>query len=81
MIRARFKANLEDPRPIHWPIRHPYWISGEGDDYAIVIAYADSVDHIYENWPEAEDVDYNEVEKYTFTDRFPKPDWFKGVES
>ena len=82
MIRVRFYANLDDPRPINWPIKHPYWVSGETEDYAIVVAYADSEEYILTNWPEARELDVMEenVNKYTFTDRFSKPEWFKVTE-
>ena len=75
MIKVRFHANAEDPRPVTWPVRHPYWISGEGDGYAIVVAYADDEDYIYRNWPEATELDSQEVQGYVFTDRFPRPEW------
>ena len=77
MIRVRFKANYDDPRPINWPVKHPFWISGSGDGYSIVIAYADDEDYIRQNWPEATDLDSEEVDSYVFTSRFEKPDWFQ----
>ena len=77
MIRVRFHANADDYRPINWPVKHPYWCSGSGEDYSIVISYADDVDYIMKNWPEATDLDIEERSEYTFTDRFPKPDWFE----
>lgn len=80
MIRARFKANLDDFRPVNWPIKHPYWFTGYGDDYAILVAYADDVEEIIRNWPEAFDIDADEVSEYVFSDRFQKPDWFRGEE-
>ena len=80
MIRARFKANLEDPRPVTWPIKHPYWVSGEeasgSNDRAILIAYADDEAQIMELWPDAEEIEYEEVNGYKFTTRFIKPEWF-----
>ena len=76
MIRVRFKANGEDYRPVNWPVKHPYWCSGYGDDYSIVISYADNEEYIFANWPEAKDLDAEEVDGYSFSDRFPKPDWF-----
>lgn len=77
MIRARFKANPDDPRPITWPIKHPYWITGyAGDDsYSTVVAYADDLDYIKTNWPEAADIEFTEETEYKFTGRFPKPEW------
>lgn len=79
MIRARFKANKEDPRPINWPIKHPYWCTGYGETYSIIVAYAEDLDDIRSNWPEAEDIDYAEASEYEFTDRFPRPNWFQKV--
>lgn len=32
---------------------------------------------VLEFWPDAEDVNSEEVDAYSFTSRFPKPDWFK----
>lgn len=76
MIRARFKANPDDFRPVHWPIKHPYWCTGYGPDYSIVVAYADDKQEILRNWPDATGIDASEEEEYLFTDRFPKPAWF-----
>lgn len=77
MIRCRFKQPTDDPRPMNWPIKHPYWISGEGFDYCIIVAYADDEVEIKANWPEAFDLDSEEASEYVFTTRFPKPDWFQ----
>ena len=74
MLRVRFHA--DDYRPVKWPVKHPYWCTGYGDDYAIVVAYADNEEEILENWPEAQNLDSEEVDEYLFTSRFPKPDWF-----
>ena len=79
MIRARFKANYDDYRPVVWPVKHPYWCSGTAGDenHSIVIAYADDEAEILTNWPEATDIDAEEVTEYVFTDRFQKPEWFQ----
>lgn len=79
MIRARFKTTSEDYRPVTWPIKHPYWCSGQGGDYYILVAYADDVDEIRRLWPEAEDINHEDADHYTFTSRFPKPEWFSGA--
>ncbi len=78
MLRVRFKANHDDYRPVNWPVKHPYWCTGYAMDggYSIVVSYADNEQYIYQNWPEATDLDIEEVDEYLFTDRFPKPDWF-----
>jgi hypothetical protein len=83
MIRARFKADGDDYRPVAWPINHPYWCTGygyEGDGYSIVVAYADDKDEILRLWTEAWDIEAEIVTEYVFTSRFPKPAWFKERE-
>ena len=81
MIRARFCVNPDDPRPVNWPIKHPYWISGQGAGYAILVAYADDKAELLSNWPDAVKIEILEegVEDYTFTDRFPKPTWMRKL--
>ena len=75
MIRARFYANLEDYRPVNWPIKHPYWCTGANEESSIIVAYADNVEEILKNWPEAEHIDAETADCYIFSERFPKPDW------
>ena len=79
MIRSRFKVNGEDYRPVKWPINHPYWCTGCGNDYNIIVAYADNEEEILENWPDARDISSEEKTEYVFTDRFPRPDWFESI--
>lgn len=76
MIRARFRSNSKDCRPVSWPVKHPYWCTGYDFCYSVLVAYADDEIEILRNWPEATDIDTEEVSEYQFTDRFPKPDWF-----
>lgn len=85
MIRARFYIKKSDCgndyRPVKWPIKYPYWCSGESDDSFILVAYAEDEDSIKEFWPEAYDI--NVLEKDTevkFTSRFPKPGWYELYE-
>lgn len=76
MFRVRFHANAQDPRPIKWPVKLPYWITGYGDDYAIVVAYVDNIEEITELWPEATNLDAEQRDNITFTSRFAKPSWW-----
>lgn len=76
IFRARFHANEDDFRSLNWPVKYPYWCSGYGDGYSIVIAYVESEEEILKNWPEATHIDIDERDKITFTARFKKPDWF-----
>lgn len=77
-IRARFKANADDYRPVAFPPPGPYWCTGFGDNHSIVVAYVKSEEQIAEFWPEAEDIDVHEENtELVFTDRFPRPEWWK----
>lgn len=81
--RYRFElVGVDDPRPVTWPIPHPYWCTGySSSDGPIIVAYGESDEYILANWPEAElPLDYEEVDGYKFSDRFPKPDWFEFPE-
>lgn len=76
MIRARFQVADDDYRPMKWPIKHPYWCTGQSDTHFILVTYADNEAEILENWPDAEEIDSEVVENYVFTDRFQQPAWF-----
>lgn len=76
MIRCRFVTTSSDPRPVNWPIKHPYWITGQSDDAYIIVAYADDEEEILRNWPEATELDSERAKLYAFGSRFPKPVWF-----
>lgn len=81
MIRARFFVNKKecknDYRPLRWPIQYPYWCTGENDSYFVLVAYIDSIEELNGLWPEASNIESEEVDKIFFSDRFPKPDWYK----
>lgn len=81
LLRVRFKANAADFRPVKWPVKYPFWCTGFSGDgcYSIVVSYADNEQYIYDNWPEAEDIEVQQVDRIVFTDRFPKPKWFMEV--
>lgn len=82
VFRARFQANASDYRSVEWPVKHPYWCSGYGNnaggEYAIVVAYVADEADIKRQWPEAADIQIMDTDEafYTFTSRFQPPDWF-----
>ncbi len=85
-IRARFLVkNALDPRPINWPVKHPYWVTGYSANgrAAVIVTYADDERYILDNWPDATEIDSVMVVagKYAFSSRFPRPDWFKEDEA
>lgn len=77
MKRFRFHSTALDPRPVAFPPPHPYWITGAGEGFSTLVAYADNLDQLLEFWPEASAIDVADApDGYVFTDRFQKPDWF-----
>jgi hypothetical protein len=44
----------------------------------VVVAYVENLEELLLNWPEASEIDITPVEAIKFSDRFPRPDWFKG---
>lgn len=81
MIRARFFVNKkeckDDYRPLRWPLQYPYWCTGENESYFVLVAYIGSIEELNGLWPEASNIECEEVDKIVFSDRFPKPDWYK----
>ena len=78
-IRYRFhSSSIDDPRPILWPPKGPYWVSGEGDDHAVLIAYLPEGIDLAAHWPEATEITEQERDEIFFTDRFPCPHWWRG---
>lgn len=76
--RYRFYTkSINDYRPIIFNPKYPWWCSGHGDDYAVIIAYLPSTEKLIKYWDDAYDIEFSEVDKITFSDRFPKPDYFK----
>lgn len=81
MIRARFYIKFKDCgndyRPVKWPIKHPYWCSGQSNDSFIIVTYADNLEEILELWPEAYHIETGNVNRIEFSSRFPRPEWYK----
>lgn len=81
--RYRFYTNsVEDYRPLIFNPKYPYWCTGYGvgNDFkcssAIIVAYLPKGEDLYKYWDDAYNVDEEERDEITFTDRFPKPDYF-----
>ena len=76
-VRYRFHADADDPRPITFPPPGPYWVTGYGDDYSIVVAYLRPGQDVRTWWSEASDFTCSDpVDGITFTDRFERPEWW-----
>jgi hypothetical protein len=77
MLRIRFSTKSEDFRPVTWPPVGPYWCSGyTGDNNPVLVAYVNSEEDVFRQWPEAEELDVMSEGPIVFTDRFSKPDWW-----
>jgi hypothetical protein len=87
MIRVRFYLPFNkcdnDYRPVIWPIKYPYWCSGENENSFILIAYLEDLLALYDQWPELRglsdsivNLEYETVDKIEYTSRFSKPDWY-----
>lgn len=66
---------VNDPRPLIFNPRYPWWISGSGS-YTRIVAYLPKGECLSQYWDDAFDVRGTEENKIEFTDRFPKPDYF-----
>jgi hypothetical protein len=76
--RYRFKSySVDDYRPLVFDERYPWWCTGYGDDYVTIVCYLPVDEDLLKYWDDADDVDFEERDEITFTDRFPKPDYFK----
>lgn len=79
-IKYRFKTKaIDDYRPLidMTDIQCPWWCSGEGTDYAIIICYLPMNEKLTDYWDDAYDIEETPKEKIIYTDRFPKPKYIK----
>lgn len=78
--RYRFYTNsVEDYRPLVFNPKYPWWCSGYSGDMekAVIVAYLPDKEKLEKYWDDAEDVEFTEEDKLTFSSRFPKPDYFE----
>ena len=76
--KYRFKTkSIEDYRPLldMKDIQCPWWCSGEGEDYAIIICYLPADEDLFKYWDDAYDIDVEDADEIIYTDRFKKPGW------
>lgn len=81
--RYRFKTHqVEDYRPLVFDPRFPWWCSGHSmnGDFEIadstIIAWLPIDEPLRKYWDDCFEVEFTEHEAISFTDRFPKPDYF-----
>lgn len=90
-LRYRFSTKSEDPRPLIFNPSYPWWVSGYGgyggmsntgdewiddDIYTIIIAFLPADEDLKKYWDDAYNIDFTEQDSITFSERFPKPEYF-----
>ena len=78
MKRFRFYVPGDDGRPLAFPPEGPFWITGYSDTHTAVVAFSPDEETLTraDRWPDAENIDDGGEQEISFTDRFPKPDWW-----
>lgn len=83
-IWYRFKTFKEEPLKDIKLINMPYWISGDLVDNrtlnivgSVIVCYLPAGVNLSEYWSDAFDIDTQERNEITYTDRFPKPYYIK----
>lgn len=75
--RWRFYArSIDDYRPLIFNPAYPWWRSATGNDFVVIVAYLPADEPLERYWPDAFNAEYTEEETITFTDRFPKPEYY-----
>ncbi len=81
--RYRFKTkSVMDCRPLVFDHKYPWWCSGYEYvgfelESAIIIAYLPNTEDLKKYWDDAFDIEFTEHNEIEFSDRFPKPEYFK----
>lgn len=80
LIRYRFYTRaIDDCRPLKdlAEINMPWWCTGYGDDYAIIVCYLPEEINLFDYWDDAFDISKTESKEVKYTSRFPKPSYIK----
>ena len=77
--RYRFYTKaVDDYRPLIFNPAYPWWCSGYADESAVIVAYLPADELLSRYWDDASQVEYTEEEAITFSERFPKPEYYPG---
>jgi len=71
-----YTKSIDDYHPIIFNPKYPWWCSGFGEDYAVIVAYLPEDEELSKYWDDAYNIDFTEHDEIKFTDRFPKPDYY-----
>lgn len=79
--RYRFYTrSVEDYRPLIFNPSYPWWCSGEAGDggSATIVAWLPVTENLSKYWDDAYGIEYDDYPEISFSDRFPKPEWYKS---
>ena len=80
MIRVRFELPYyvtRDFRPIIFYPNWPYWVCGRLPYAYMMVAYAENMEQIYEQWPHANVIRCEYRRKIVFNARYWRPRWYR----
>lgn len=76
-VRYRFKTKeVNDPRPLIFNPRYPWWLSGQSDVGCVIIMWLPQGEKLKHYYDDAYDIEESVYDKIEFTSRFSKPDYF-----
>lgn len=81
--RHRFYTGACTLAPSTFPPPGPYWCMGylfgddNSDDRAVMVAILPKAEDVTTWWPDADVTESVEVDEITFSERFPRPPWWK----
>lgn len=77
-IRYSFKTReTEDPRPLIFDPRYPWWLSGQNDRFSKIIMWLPENENLYHYYDDATEIERTIHPNIEFNSRFSKPDYFK----
>jgi len=78
--RYRFRTqSVDDYRPLIFNAAYPWWCSSSAGDgsYVVIVAYLPVDETLERYWDDASEVEYTDEETITFSERFPKPEYYR----
>lgn len=72
-----FALDAGNTLPAKWPPPGPYWETGRNERNTVVRAYIRMIEQLREYWPDASYVALREAGTITYSEKYPKPDWFE----
>lgn len=78
--RYRFSTrSVDDYRPLIFNPAYPWWCSATAGDgqSVVIVAYLPAGESLQRYWDDAFEIDYTDEETITFSERFPRPEYYQ----